>query len=55
MLRAVRITATFNGTTVADAGRSCESAMEALGIIGVRYLDTEAVMLTHGAWPRVYQ
>ena len=32
-----------------------ESAMEALGMIGVRYLDTEEVKLTHGAWPRVYQ
>ena len=32
-----------------------ESAMEALGLAGVKYLDTEDAKLTHGAWPRVYQ
>lgn len=40
-----------------DEGGSevAESAMEALGMAGVKYLDTEDAKLTHGAWPRVYQ
>jgi hypothetical protein len=36
-------------------GGTSESGMEALGMAGLRYLDTETAKLTHGAWPRVYQ